>query len=587
MSIQETERVVGSGLVVFHDDAVIEGRTLWLESPDEVLDWMDTGDVEETIAIVRGGTTTFLTPALNAGVKGVITLQGATNTHLGIVSREYGIPCLMSVQFSEGVRTSRGEAIPPDGTLIRMDISGDPGHILVPEGVVLGEAVEVDESAGAEPDEATKELMRLIAAYKGEVPHGPEGEQIMQSRQKTQVLTLTDESLAPDLLTRDQVNDMVDFMGWSFWDWLAERADEGESTLIPRPQYESLGLLQMWHGLPRFYRAITEEVGRDGVEEIGAIFRREIGTKVKMIQIHSTGMGPVFGRGVALELGQHSHDHRAEDLQLSLQFMRRLYRGFWNDNGPVFSSTRGYHARVLEQHWIDRFVEERLSDEGDPERRTFFQKFNGATELLAFLSHFDNRLGVGDTGPYPVPGGWLIVRDLILNDDSYEWSKVLGDDVPFAVTQAMFFTDEPPIEKSITEGGTLFTKPPNYLTNLHGFAAYARDKWDTPVSQVRHLSESDMSDLQGKVQQAASRMYEYIVGLTDEQKIRSGLQVYGFDYATPFARAAGLYDKLIAEGYGKVDPLTEEAWQYLVTDGKAVETVVKLFTSGSGFQPLP
>jgi hypothetical protein len=82
-------------------------------------------------------------------------------------------------------------------------------------------------------------------------------------------------------------------------------------------------------------------------------------------------------------------------------------------------------------------------------------------------------------------------------------------------------------------------------------------------------------------------MYEYIVGLTDEQKIRSGLQVYGFDYATPFARAAGIYDKLIAEGYGEVDPLTEEAWKPLVTDGKAVETVVKLFTSGSGFQPLP
>jgi hypothetical protein len=59
MSIQGTERMVGSGLVVFHADAIIEGRTLWLESPDEVLDWMDTGDVEETIAIVRRGTTTF------------------------------------------------------------------------------------------------------------------------------------------------------------------------------------------------------------------------------------------------------------------------------------------------------------------------------------------------------------------------------------------------------------------------------------------------------------------------------------------------------------------------------------------------
>jgi hypothetical protein len=401
------------------------------------------------------------------------------------------------------------------------------------------------------------------------------------------VLTLSEPSLEPESLTRIETNDMVEFMGWSFWDWLAERADEGESSLIPRPQYESLGMLQMWHGLPRWYRRITEEVGKDGVEEIGAIARHEVGTKIKMIQIHSTGMGPAFGRGVALHLGQHSHEHRADDLSFSLQFMRRLYRGMWGDNGPVFSSTRGYHARILDNSWIERFCEEHLSDDGDAERRQFFQKFNGATELLAFLMHFDNRLGVGDTGPYDVPGGgWMIVRDLILNDDSYPWTKVLGD-VPYAVTQAMFFSDEPPIEHSITEGGTLFTKPPNYLTNLNGLAVYTREKWDTPVSEIRHLSESDMAELQTKVQEGAARLYQEIVGMSDRDKILAGLQVYGFDYATPFAKAAGIYDKLVAEGYRTVDPLTEEAWKPLVDEGKAQETVVHLFTSGSGFQPLP
>jgi phosphoenolpyruvate-protein kinase (PTS system EI component) len=64
-----------------------------------------------------------MAPALASGVKGLITLQGAPESHLGILSREFGIPCVMSVSFTEGVQTSRGETIPADGTLVRLDVS--------------------------------------------------------------------------------------------------------------------------------------------------------------------------------------------------------------------------------------------------------------------------------------------------------------------------------------------------------------------------------------------------------------------------------------------------------------------------------
>jgi phosphoenolpyruvate-protein kinase (PTS system EI component) len=75
-----------------------------------------------------------MSPALMAGVAGLITLQRAPESHLGILSREFGIACVMSARFTVGIQTSRGETIPPDGSRVRLDISGDTGQVYFLEG---------------------------------------------------------------------------------------------------------------------------------------------------------------------------------------------------------------------------------------------------------------------------------------------------------------------------------------------------------------------------------------------------------------------------------------------------------------------
>lgn len=119
-------RQIASGMNVVEADRAVQGRIRFLDSPQQVLAFVAGDAVEETIVISRGGTTTFMAPALAAGVRGLITLQGAPESHLGILSREFGIPCVMSVRFTEGVRTARGEIIPADGTLVRLDVSKTP-----------------------------------------------------------------------------------------------------------------------------------------------------------------------------------------------------------------------------------------------------------------------------------------------------------------------------------------------------------------------------------------------------------------------------------------------------------------------------
>ena len=129
-----TLRQIGAGTNVVESDEVVEGRILFLDSPEDVLSFVGGDEVASTIVISRGGTTTFMAPALAAGVRGLITLQGQPESHLGILSREFGIPCLMSVSFTEGMQTARGETIPTNGTLVRLDVSGTPeGRVLVVE----------------------------------------------------------------------------------------------------------------------------------------------------------------------------------------------------------------------------------------------------------------------------------------------------------------------------------------------------------------------------------------------------------------------------------------------------------------------
>ena len=46
-------------------------------------------------------------------------------------------------------------------------------------------------------------------------------------------------------------------------------------------------------------------------------------------------------------------------LARALQFPRRLYRGLWGEEGPMFASMRGYQAPLLKgSDWLERFREE-------------------------------------------------------------------------------------------------------------------------------------------------------------------------------------------------------------------------------------
>ena len=93
--------VIAEGYNSFSTKKKVSGTVKYLPDPQSVIQLIQGGKLQEHILLVQGGTTTFLSPALSMGAIGVITMSGAPESHLGILSREFQIPCVMTAHLSD------------------------------------------------------------------------------------------------------------------------------------------------------------------------------------------------------------------------------------------------------------------------------------------------------------------------------------------------------------------------------------------------------------------------------------------------------------------------------------------------------
>jgi signal transduction protein with GAF and PtsI domain len=112
---------IARGTKVF-DAAAVQGTWRALHSPDDVLTLMDTS-AEGIVACVADAGATFLAPIFDE-LTAVVCLSGTPQSHIGIVSREYQVPCVMGTVFD-------GDE-PADGDGIEVDCSGDTGIVRRP-----------------------------------------------------------------------------------------------------------------------------------------------------------------------------------------------------------------------------------------------------------------------------------------------------------------------------------------------------------------------------------------------------------------------------------------------------------------------
>lgn len=89
------QRGIGDNIVKRPNDT--SGIARYVRSSARVLDWLANGTPADTIALIDdcGGT---LTAPILEQFKGVVCAGGTVRSHLAILAREYGIPCLMNAK---------------------------------------------------------------------------------------------------------------------------------------------------------------------------------------------------------------------------------------------------------------------------------------------------------------------------------------------------------------------------------------------------------------------------------------------------------------------------------------------------------
>jgi hypothetical protein len=107
---QETDeqgrRIVGTGDNVFAVAADVEGIARYVSTVDRVMEWLVDGVPEETIAVIDDSGGTLTAPILGQ-FKAVVCMGGTVRSHLGILTREYNVPCLMNATLDGLVDESR------------------------------------------------------------------------------------------------------------------------------------------------------------------------------------------------------------------------------------------------------------------------------------------------------------------------------------------------------------------------------------------------------------------------------------------------------------------------------------------------
>jgi signal transduction protein with GAF and PtsI domain len=110
---------VGRGMKVF-DAGPVRGVWRTLNGPDDVLALMDSG-AAGVVAVIRDAGATFLTPLYHE-LAAVVCLTGTPRSHIGIVTREFQLPCVVAAAFGP-------DGPPADGAEVEVDCSGDDGVI--------------------------------------------------------------------------------------------------------------------------------------------------------------------------------------------------------------------------------------------------------------------------------------------------------------------------------------------------------------------------------------------------------------------------------------------------------------------------
>lgn len=319
------------------------------------------------------------------------------------------------------------------------------------------------------------------------------------------------------------------------------------SQLIPVTAYIVVACAEAFYRYPEMMKVIDEAMP---AEEIGRHGHRP-GSNINSVYLWSIANFWLTGRNVVTQFDPSLDDPAAA--YTVLDFWERAAMSFRHGDGTRQAFDAGGVVRPYPEQIIQALLDgvETIDDD----RRQQIKRFNATIVNYLFLLYFDTRVGTGDTGPYLLPDGKvLLVRDFYRMSESDFWWSDVARDVPYHHLTAALVLDG--VDMRISDFGSCVTDPEDYLDRLVGFGLYTTD---TPDRSLASVDLAEMDTIVKAVRQAQTSHYRNIAAMSRDEMIRCGAYVY-FTFLEPFAEVAGVADQLDWE-VPKVLP--EPVYQFL------------------------
>lgn len=97
---QKEKEKIGEGDNVFSTEEDIAGDLVHISSTEDVVGYMQNGVPDGIIALIDDSGGTLVAPIFDQ-FTGIICPSGTVRSHLGIISKENNVPCLMNADIEE------------------------------------------------------------------------------------------------------------------------------------------------------------------------------------------------------------------------------------------------------------------------------------------------------------------------------------------------------------------------------------------------------------------------------------------------------------------------------------------------------
>ncbi|MBY8857240.1 hypothetical protein K7711_12190 [Nocardia sp. CA2R105] len=523
-----------TGVSAYHF-GIARGRIRVFHAPEDVIDVFGD-DLDDVIALVESGGTTFLSPILGR-LGGIVCTNGTTRSHLAIVSREYEVPCLLGVdldgwQPQDGTPVVLGSAPSGGGWLG----SGDDATAPAP-------AAPEQQTSPAVPEPGTGEISpvrRFTSATSGSAVTDwwdyvkTTGDEIGCKPFPSSVGAETVAELCAQPLSDEQLEALILHMGRSFKPEMTRRSGF-TSEIFPMMPYMAMSVIEDFHSYPARIRAIDTAMP---AQEIGARLRQDAGL-VSPLWIWMAGYHYLCGRELLIHMGKLGPSDDLDDVRTVVDFWRRLTLGHRGD-GTLDYKDAGFTNRYLPDEIVADLREtcRKLDDSASKE----LKQLNAALSAYCFMYFTDSRVGICDNGPYvDEDGNATLVRDFLSLDSGpfdYPWAQLCDPGVS-GVTITMKYPANAFRYFEINDWGTTFTEPEHFLsavTSASVIARYADGSSTVPPAE-------QWPELAKRVGAEHLKLYRTFSELGREDRILAATRMYTWGLR-PFARVAGVQDEI-------------------------------------------